>query len=143
MIKDRIIQLIEQKGIKKEEFFKKIGMTSANFRGKAKKTPLNSNAIENILTEIPDLNGHWLLTGKGEMLKDVTSDSQTVHIDGYRNVGGIASNGATIQYLEHPSNDTEKLNATINSLQDMLKDKERIIEEKERLIGILLDQQRK
>src|SRR5690606_25598994 len=69
MIKERIIQLIEYKNIAKEIFYKKIGMTSANFRGKAKETPINSNAIENILSEIPDVNLQWLLTGKGEMLK--------------------------------------------------------------------------
>ena len=44
-------------------------MTSANFRGEAKKTPLNSNAIANILSELPDVNSEWLLTGRGEMLK--------------------------------------------------------------------------
>jgi hypothetical protein len=49
MIKDRIIQILEKKRISKEKFFVKIGMTSANFRGNAKKTPINSNAIENIL----------------------------------------------------------------------------------------------
>lgn len=69
MIKDRIIQILEKKEIGKENFYKTIGMSSANFRGKAKETPINSNAIENILSEIPDLNSEWLLTGKGEMLK--------------------------------------------------------------------------
>lgn len=70
MIKDRIIQLIEYKRIPKEEFYVKIGMTSASFRGKARMTPLNSNAIENLLTIIPDVNALWLLTGKGNMLID-------------------------------------------------------------------------
>ncbi|MDV3612418.1 hypothetical protein CMU81_01060 [Elizabethkingia anophelis] len=70
MIKDRIIQVIEYKGIAKENFYKKIGMTSANFRGKAKETPINSTAIENILSEIKDLSPEWLLTGHGEMLKN-------------------------------------------------------------------------
>ena len=68
MIKDRIIQVIEYKGIAKENFIK-IGMTSASFRGKAKETPINSTAIENILSEIKDLSPEWLLTGNGEMLK--------------------------------------------------------------------------
>lgn len=68
MIKERIIQVIDFKGIAKEKFFEKIGMTSANFRGKAKETPLNSTAIENILSEIPDIDLRWLITGKGQML---------------------------------------------------------------------------
>lgn len=70
MIKERIIQLIEYKRFVKEVFFKKIGVTSANFRGMAKNTPVNSNTIENIFTEIPDLNLEWLITGRGEMLKE-------------------------------------------------------------------------
>lgn len=69
MIKQRVIQVLEYKGIAKEDFYKKIGMTSASFRGKAKESPLNSNAIANILSEIETLNAEWLLTGKGEMLK--------------------------------------------------------------------------
>lgn len=78
MIKDRIIQLLESKDIPKESFYLKIGMTSASFRGKAKNSPLNSNAIENILSEIPDVNDRWLLTGEGEMFKnDVISDVRT------------------------------------------------------------------
>ncbi len=76
LIKERIIQLIEYKKIPKEEFYVKIGMTSANFRGRAKTTPINSTAIENILSEIPDTNPEWLLTGKGSMLKsDTTNDT--------------------------------------------------------------------
>lgn len=77
MIKDRIIQILEYKGIAKEEFYKKIGMTSASFRGSAKKTPLNSNAIENILSIIPDLSPDWLISGKEPMLRPVNTDSLT------------------------------------------------------------------
>ncbi|MBW4362664.1 S24 family peptidase [Flavobacterium taihuense] len=75
MIKKRIIQVLENKGIPKEVFYKKIGMTSASFRGKASETPINSIAIENILSEIPDLNINWLLTGNGSMIK---SDSNFI-----------------------------------------------------------------
>lgn len=70
MIKERIIELIEYKGLAKENFYQDIGVTSANFRGKSKKRPLNSNAIENILSVVPDVNSEWLLTGKGSMLKN-------------------------------------------------------------------------
>ncbi|WP_430615360.1 S24 family peptidase [Flavobacterium sp. JP2137] len=71
MIKKRIVQLVEIKGLKKELFYKKIGMTSASFRGKARETPINSTALENILSEIPDINLHWLLTGKGSALREI------------------------------------------------------------------------
>lgn len=55
-------------------------MTSANFRGKAKSTPLNSTAIENILSEIPDVNPKWLLTGKGDMLTKYTTEGLPVSV---------------------------------------------------------------
>lgn len=72
-IKERVMYVLEYKGIAKEKFFTEIGMTSANFRGSAKHTPLNSTAIANIFTAIPDINLTWLITGKGEMLDNGSS----------------------------------------------------------------------
>jgi len=69
-IKERVVNFIEFKGVRKEIFFDKIGTTSANFRGIAKKTPLNSTVIENIFTEFPDLSLEWLLTGRGSMIRE-------------------------------------------------------------------------
>jgi len=67
-IKDRVIYFIENQSITKGIFFDKIGMSSANFRGNPKNTPLNSATIENIFTLYPELNIEWLITGKGDML---------------------------------------------------------------------------
>lgn len=94
MIKDRIIQLLEYKSIGKENFYSQIGMTSASFRGKAKETPLNSNAIENILSVIPDVSPEWLLTGKGEMLKTDQPESNESKnlIPFYEDVQSIGGN---------------------------------------------------
>ncbi|WP_445718226.1 hypothetical protein [Flavobacterium sp.] len=67
-IKERIIYFVENQGIKKIDFFNKIQVSSANFRGNAINTPLNSSSIENIIANYPQINLHWLITGKGEML---------------------------------------------------------------------------
>jgi hypothetical protein len=67
-IKDRVLEIAEFKGISKEKFFEKIGMTYGNFKGKSKETPLNSNAIADILTIYSDINPLWLLTGNGSMI---------------------------------------------------------------------------
>lgn len=67
-IKERILQIPENKGISKESFFNKIGMTYGNFKGKSKETPINSNALVDIIAIYPDINLTWLLTGTGEML---------------------------------------------------------------------------
>lgn len=71
-IKDRVVKIAEKQNISKEKFFKSIGMTSASFRGKARKTPLNSNAIANIITKYPDTDLYWLLTGipEASFIKD-------------------------------------------------------------------------
>ena len=58
-IKDRILYLAEIKGFGKKNFCEKIGMSYGSFTGQAKNTPLNSNAIANILCIVPDVNLHW------------------------------------------------------------------------------------
>lgn len=69
-IKERVMQVAERQSITKEEFFRSIGMTSANFRGKAKDSPLNSNAIVNIITKYPDTDLHWLLFGDNQVVEE-------------------------------------------------------------------------
>ena len=65
-IKGRILYIAEIKWFGKKNFCEKIGMSYGSFTGQAKNTPLNSNAIANILCIVPDVNLHWLLTGIGD-----------------------------------------------------------------------------
>jgi SOS-response transcriptional repressor LexA len=67
-IKERILQIPEIKGIKKDNFFQNIGMTYGNFKGEQKKRPINSDTLAIILSDYPDINPKWLLTGQGEMV---------------------------------------------------------------------------
>lgn len=69
MIKDRIVQVLEVKRVPKEKTIKELGVTSANFRGRAKETPVNSDVIANLFAMFPDVNLEWLITGDGPMLK--------------------------------------------------------------------------
>lgn len=71
-IKERILQLSENLGVTKQEFFKKIEITYGNFTGDKKKTPINSNAIENILRIYPETNLMWLITGAGDMFNEAS-----------------------------------------------------------------------
>jgi len=68
-IKRRIIEFIENQKIKKEFFYKKIEISSSNFKGPAAKSELGGDIIGKIITFFPLLNPEWLLTGNGEMLK--------------------------------------------------------------------------
>ena len=63
-IKERVVQYARKQPISLEKFFRSIEMTSANFRGKAKETPLNSQAIATLITKYPDIDVYWLLLGE-------------------------------------------------------------------------------
>ena len=69
-IKERVVQIAKEQSVSQERFFHSIGMTSANFRGNAKKTPLNSTAIANIVTIYPEVDLHWLVLGETPVKKD-------------------------------------------------------------------------
>lgn len=68
LIKERVLQIAEYKEVTKREFFESIEMSYGNFTGKSKKTPLNSNAIQNISSMYPDISLEWLIHGEGEMI---------------------------------------------------------------------------
>ncbi len=69
-IKERALHIAELKGISKELFFQRIDMTYGSFKGSAKNRPLNSDAIEKILTFYPDINPSWFVLGQGSILKE-------------------------------------------------------------------------
>ena len=69
-IKERILYVAEYKGITKESFFDNMGMTYGSFKGKQKKSSLNSDAIDRFLFIHSDIDANWLLTGKGQMIKN-------------------------------------------------------------------------
>jgi len=82
-IKQRILFYLKNQRIKKEDFYNKIGANSSNFRGKSLKSELSGDTIAKISTIYPEINPDWLLTGKGEMLRnvktaDVSSESTTI-----------------------------------------------------------------
>lgn len=69
-IKERILYFAKNQNISYESFCESIGMTYGSFKGVAKKRPLNSDALEILITKYPEINCEWLLSGKGAMLKE-------------------------------------------------------------------------
>lgn len=126
MIKERILQFIEYKGVTKERFYEKIGMTSANFRGKAKETPINSTAIENILSEYPDLNLEWLITGKGQMVK---GNIQNIHIEGknkhLNNINGSSNITISQNDISEIISLQKEMNSIIKTTQNQLSESQK------------------
>lgn len=75
-IKERILQFIEYQGEKKESFFENLGLSYANFKGVQKKSALNSDSIDKIISKYPEINLEWLISGIGSMLKSITPEDK-------------------------------------------------------------------
>lgn len=113
-IKERVLQIAKNKGVSYEEFCKSIGMTYGNFKGKQKMTSLNSETLERILSMYDDINPEWLLTGKGEMLRELCSE-----------LGSETSNvliDLELKYIEHARKVmSEELKKQLSSLKKEMK----------------------
>lgn len=69
MITERIIKYLDTKGITKYKFCKDLGFSNG-FLDKSRE--ITTDKYANILVYFPELNPEWLLTGKGNMLRDDT-----------------------------------------------------------------------
>jgi len=80
-IKERCNYISENYEVSKSAFYRKIDMSSGSFRGNAINTPLNSNAIEKIITNYPQINVHWLITGEGNILTqpDISKENKQLN----------------------------------------------------------------
>ena len=78
-IKERVLQIARLKGIPYELFCSKLGMTYGNFKGKAKNTPLNSDALAKILSNYRDVDAEWLILGIGDIFKNTGANWGTIN----------------------------------------------------------------
>lgn len=69
-IKSRVIEVANFKGVSLEKFFLELGVTYGSFKGKHKKTSLNSSVIERLHQLYPDINLEWLISGRGSMVSE-------------------------------------------------------------------------
>lgn len=127
-IKERILEIADYKAISKEKFIENFGMTYGNFKGKQKLTSLNSDFLDKILSEIPEINAEWLLTGKGSMLKKNKENSFSQSISGNNNT--MAGNDMTID---------NNSRATIEALTKEIKELNNRILEKDKQINKLIN----
>lgn len=65
ILKNRILQYIENKNISKYEFYQKTGISNGIL---SQKNGLSEDNILKFLSYFTDINPEWLLTGEGEML---------------------------------------------------------------------------
>jgi len=81
-IKERILQYAEYKGVGAVKFIEDLGMTYGSFKGKQKLSSVKSDFLDSLLSKFPEINIEWLLSGKGEMEKNISNLS---HDDGHKN----------------------------------------------------------
>ncbi|MRX70302.1 hypothetical protein SAMN06265349_101694 [Flavobacterium resistens] len=72
LIKERILQFAEFKGVGKEKFIENLGMTYGNFKGRQKLTSVNSDLLDTLLSKYPEINMEWLISGHGSMQKSTS-----------------------------------------------------------------------
>lgn len=69
--KEKILQFIDYKGISKNKFYIKTGISNGVLD---KKSSLSMNTVEKIYSAYPEINPEWLITGEGEMIKSMSTN---------------------------------------------------------------------
>lgn len=78
MIIDRILKIIELKGVTKNKFYVETGLSNG-FLDKVK--DVGASKVEQILNTYPDINPIWLITGSGHILVDHQNSNNSLPID--------------------------------------------------------------
>lgn len=124
---DRISQLIEHKELSVRAFELSIGASNGAFgRAIRNRTDISSEWLSIIVEKYPDINPNWLLTGRGEMIRN--EESQATNVE------------TTIVYKSDPKDlEIIKDKTRIIALQE---DKIRMLEEKVAILPAVLDSAR-
>lgn len=80
-IKEKILAFLKESGIKKVDFFERTGIQSSNFKGSNLTSAPGSDMLVKILTTYPELSAEWLMTGKGDMLKNEAYSRRKTHVN--------------------------------------------------------------
>lgn len=71
LIKQNILQVIDYKGLKKPDFYRKTGITRGILD---QDNGISEDNIARFLAIFPDIDANWLVTGEGEMLRPSGAD---------------------------------------------------------------------
>ena len=75
---ERIKEVLRHIGIRKTSFAKSLGYANASVIRHIEigRNKISGNLAMRIVERYPEFNEHWILTGKGEMLKDPEADDR-------------------------------------------------------------------
>lgn len=132
-VKDRLIQFIYSMNLTKSGFEKAVGLSNG-YLNQLRSSPSNEK-IEQISNSFPLLNKYWLLTGIGPMLLDSAPSAQVSSVN-----SAVAMHGNAINTITADSADTESTaSQELKLAQQKIEALEKLLDEKERLIKVLLD----
>ncbi|WP_103327983.1 helix-turn-helix domain-containing protein [Bacteroidetes bacterium endosymbiont of Geopemphigus sp.] len=83
-VKRRILEYIDFKLIKKNDFLKKIKLSATNFHGKNAKSELGGDKIFEILRCFPEISPEWLITGRGNIIRKLR-DEKLINVEKHIN----------------------------------------------------------
>lgn len=126
-IKERTCEFIKAKGLSKSEFERRCGLSNGYIN--SMRSGYGLAKLERVLREFPDLSKDWLIYGEGPMLRPVVDSS--VIVNGNGNFGN--GNGNTIQQVGTATSSAEAV------LAERVKSLEALVNEKERLIKVLME----
>lgn len=133
-VKSRLIEFLKFKSISQKAFAQSVGV-SAGFVN-AIRVSIQPKTLEKISNVYPDLNITWLLTGVGPMLLDVAPPASVSSVSNSAvAMHGTAINTVTTESSNSTSRDSQELQLAKQKIEAL----EKLLDEKERLIKVLLD----
>ena len=131
-IKQNILLYLGKKGVTPYEFYKKSGVTRGILQ---QNNGISEDNITRFLAYAPDVNPSWLLTGVGPMLLDVAPPAQVSSVNSAVAMHGNAINTVTTESAGGESSVSQELKMAQQKIEAL----EKLLDEKERLIKVLLD----
>lgn len=132
-VKSRLIEFLKFKSISQKAFAQSVGV-SAGFVN-AIRVSIQPKTLEKISNVYPDLNITWLLTGLGPMLLDGAPPAQVSSVNSAVAMHGNAINTITNESAGGDSSVSQELKMAQQKIEAL----EKLLDEKERLIKVLLD----
>lgn len=132
-VKSRLIEFLKFKSISQKAFAQSVGV-SAGFVN-AIRVSIQPKTLEKISNVYPSLNITWLLTGVGPMLLDVAPPAQVSSVNSAVAMHGNAINPITNESAGGESSVSQELKMAQQKIEAL----EKLLDEKERLIKVLLD----
>lgn len=129
-MKDRLMQFINYKNISIQAFEVSVNLSNGAVSKMGDGT--RRSTIDKISNSYPELNTNWLITGEGEMLRPIQ------HIEGNSNIVVGRDNNGHINMAECQDRLEDAL-LEIKHLKEVLEAKDKLLDEKERLINVLMN----